>query len=207
MKLHWSTRSPYVRKVMIAARETGTDDLIEPVLSIVSLSTANPDVLQDNPLGKIPTLITDDGVALYDSLVICEYLQQIGSGVRLIPVDGAARLATLRWHALGNGMTDILVLWNNEKLRKPALQSADHLAAYRAKLMASLDYLEANIAELAARPFDLGHMAIGVALGHADFRFDDIGWRTGRDHLCTWYAELSARPSFAATLQYDPKQP
>lgn len=206
MKLHWSTRSPYVRKVMIAALETGTDKLIEPVLSIVSLSTANPDVLRDNPLGKIPTLVTDDGATLYDSLVICEYLQQIGNGARLIPGDGAERLAALHWHALGNGMTDILVLWNNEKLRKPELRSADHLAAYRTKFLASLDYLEANIQKLAARPFDLGHMAVGVALGHADFRFDDIGWRTGRDRLANWFSEVSARPSFGATVQYDPAQ-
>lgn len=205
MKLHWSTRSPYVRKVMVAAIETGTDTRIEPVLSIVSLSTANPDVLADNPLGKIPTLVTDDGTALYDSEVICEYLQHIGNGARLVPDDPGERITTLHWHALGNGITDILVLWNNEKLRRPEIQSTNHLDAYQTKFMAALDYLEANIQRLRERPFDLGHIAIGAALGHADFRFGDTRWRHGRDGLAAWFDELMQRESFRHTVQYVPE--
>lgn len=100
MKLHWSTRSPYVRKVMAAAIETGLDGAIETCLSTVSLSTVNADVERDNPLGKIPALVTDEGVALYDSLVICEYLDHHSRKGRLFPASSNSawpRCAGMRW--------------------------------------------------------------------------------------------------------------
>ncbi len=204
MKLHWSTRSPFVRKVMIAAIETGTDASIETVLSIVSLSTVNAQVLKDNPLGKIPTLITDDGQCLYDSLVICEYLDSRSRGARIIPADIDERIDAMRWHALGNGMADALVLWNNERSRKSELQSAPHLAAFHAKFQVAADYLEQTIDQLDRRPFDIAHIAVGVALGHTDFRFADLQWRAGRPRLEQWFDRISQRESFRQTVQFDP---
>ncbi|VCU68097.1 putative GST-like protein YibF [Pigmentiphaga humi] len=205
MKLHWSTRSPYVRKVMISAIETGLDGSIEPTLSIVSQTAVNPDVLRDNPLGKIPALVADDGRCLYDSLVICEYLDHHSRKARLIPQDFPERLEAMRWHALGNGLTDILILWNNERRRGPALQSEPHLAAFRAKSEAALDALEAGVDVLAQRSFDIGHIGVGVALGHADFRFGDLAWRATRPRLSRWADEIGERESFRRTVQFDPQ--
>ncbi|MDX3907013.1 MAG: glutathione S-transferase N-terminal domain-containing protein [Pigmentiphaga sp.] len=203
MKLHWSTRSPYVRKVMVTAIETGLEASIETQLSIVSLSSVNPDVLRDNPLGKIPTLVTDDGQCLYDSLVICEYLDHLGKG-GLFPPEFPERLQALRWHALGNGLTDILILWNNERQRDPALQSQAHLSAYHAKTQATLDALEASIQQLERRPFDIGHIGVAIALGHADFRFGDLAWRASRPRLSDWADRMGERASFKRTVQYIP---
>ena len=204
MKLHWSTRSPYVRKVMVAAIETGLDTLIETTLSIVSMSTVNPQVMHDNPLGKIPTLITDDGQCLYDSLVICEYLDHHSTKNLLFPQSFDERLAALRWHALGNGLIDVLIPWNNERNRKPELQSTPHLDAYRTKCEATLDALEATIAQLDQRPFDIGHVAVGSALGYTDFRYADIAWRASRPALSAWFDRVSERESFRRTVHIDP---
>ena len=204
MKLHWSSRSPYVRKVLVAAEETNTAARIETVLSIVSMQSANPEVLRDNPLGKIPTLITDDGQALYDSLVICESLDHIGNGTRLFPPAFDERLQALRWHALGSGLTDLLIVWFNERGRKPELQSSAHLQAYAAKCRSALDALEASVQALAQRPFDIGHIAVGAALAHADFRFGDIAWREGRPQLAAWFDGINQRESFRKTVQVDP---
>jgi len=205
MKLHWSTRSPYVRKVMAAAIETGLDAAIQTRLSTVSLSTVNTDVERDNPLGKIPTLVTDDGMALYDSLVICEYLDHHSRKSRLFPRDFEQRLAALRWHALGNGLTDILILWNNERGRDPAHRSAPHLAAFRAKAEATLDALEASMDELERREFDIGHLGVAVGIGHADFRFADLQWRATRPRLSQWADRMAERESLRRTVQFDPR--
>ncbi|MFW7345447.1 MULTISPECIES: glutathione S-transferase family protein [unclassified Pigmentiphaga] len=205
MKLHWSTRSPYVRKVMAAAIETGLDASIETRLSIVSLSTVNADVERDNPLGKIPTLVTDEGVALYDSLVICEYLDHHSRKGRLFPQGFDQRLEALRWHALGNGLTDILILWNNERGRDPALQSPAHLSSYHAKTLATLDALEATVDELDRREFDIGHLGVAVGVGHADFRFADLRWRATRPRLSAWADRMAERESLRRTVQFDPR--
>src|SRR5688572_8469512 len=106
MKLHWSPRSPYVRKVMIVAHETGLADSIEKMRTPVAMTAPNKSLMRDNPLSKIPTLITDDGMVLFDSLLICEYLDSLHAGPKLFPADGAERWQALRWHALGNGMLD-----------------------------------------------------------------------------------------------------
>src|SRR6516165_7432240 len=96
MKLHWSPRSPFVRKVMIAAHETGLVDLWTCVRTVVAMTAPNAALLPDNPLSKIPTLVLDDGSALYDSGVICEYLDALDGKPQLFPAEGAARLIALR---------------------------------------------------------------------------------------------------------------
>ena len=123
MKLHWSPRSPYVRKVMIVAHETGLADRLELVRSVVAMSKPNPDVMRDNPLGKIPTLVTDDGTVLFDSIVICEYFDLAARRPKLFPPPGPARWQALRWHALGDGMLDTLILCRNEREQPPAQQN------------------------------------------------------------------------------------
>jgi glutathione S-transferase len=203
MKLYWSTRSPFVRKVMVFAHETGLADRIERVQTIVAPTKPNAEVMALNPLNKLPTLILDDGRALYDSRVICEYLDGLHGGPRLFPAEPSARIETLRRQALGDGMKDFLLVWLSERSRPATQQSPELIAACRAKLTTVLDALEREAPSLTAAPFSIAHIAIGCALGYADFRFNDEAWRTGRPQLAAWAETIHARPSFQATQPAD----
>jgi len=194
LKLHWSSRSPYVRKVMICVYELGLADRIERIHSVVSISKPNLDVMRDNALGKIPTLILDDGQILYDSIVICEYLDNLHSGT-LFPPHGEARWTALRRHALGNGMLDTLLLWRSE-LAKPAVrQTPEWLTTFALKIRNALDVIEADADNLARSPFGIGHIGIGAALAYLDFRFADLGWRNGHPRGAAWMEKFSQRES------------
>ena len=198
MRLHWSPRSPFVRKVMIAAHELGLAGRIETVRTVVQMSKPNADLLADNPLSKIPTLVLDDGTRLFDSLTICEYLDSLG-GNRLFPPAGPARWKALTGHALGNGFLDLLILWRNERGKPATQQTPAWLDSFAVKTRATLDRLEAMAADLGAAPVGIGHIAIGCALSYADFRFADLGWREGHPGITAWYASFAQRPSVLAT--------
>jgi glutathione S-transferase len=200
MKLHWSPRSPYVRKVVIVAHESGLADRLERVRSVVAMSKANRDVMRDNPLGKIPTLVTDDGRTLFDSAVICEYLDTLHAGAKLFPAAGAARWEALRWHALGDGMLDTLILWRNERDQPSAQQNQDWLSTFALKIANSLDVVERETAELEHAPFGIGHVGIVCALGYLDYRFQDLRWRDEHPRSAAWFQKLSQRASVKATL-------
>jgi glutathione S-transferase len=197
MKLHWSPRSPFVRKVMIAAHETGLVDRLVCVRTVVAMTAPNAALLPDNPLSKIPTLVLDDGSALYDSAVICEYLDALHDGPKLFPTDAKARWTALRRHALGNGLLDLLILWRNERERPQPSQP--HLDAYAVKYRAALDALEKETPAIAATPFGIAHIGIGCALSYADFRFADLDWRAEHRQLAAWHESFSQRPSARAT--------
>jgi glutathione S-transferase len=203
MKLHWSPRSPFVRKVMAFAHETGLAGRIETVKTLVSSTTANRELMRVNPLGKIPTLITDDGKALFDSSVICEYLDSLHGGEKLYPQSPEKRWQALRWHALGDNMLDNLILWRGELLRAKPQQSPEILAAFETKIRASLDALDNDAAALGAAPLSIGHVAVGVALGYIDFRFPDLAWRNGHPKIAAWHESFARRPSYQATLPVD----
>jgi glutathione S-transferase len=199
MKLRWSPRSPYVRKVMMFAHETGLADRLELVRSVVAMSKPNHDVLRDNPLGRIPTLATDDGTILFDSIVICEYLDSLHAGPKLFPPSGPGRWQALRWHALGDGMLDTLIIFRNEREQPPAQQNPDWLANFGLKITTSLDAIERETGELDGSPFGIGHVALACALGYLDFRFADLGWRHGHPRAAGWYETVSQRPSVKLT--------
>jgi glutathione S-transferase len=201
MRLHWSPRSPFVRKVMIAAHETGTVGRIETVRTKVAMVAPNRALLPDNPLGKIPTLVLPDGSTLYDSVVICEYLDTLHAGPKLFPPSGPARFAALTRHALGNGMLDALILWRNERERAAPMQVL--LDAFALKTQASLAALEDLAPDLTATPFGIGHIAIGCALSYLDFRFAALAWREAHPQLAAWHESFSARPSVQATQVVD----
>lgn len=203
MKLYWSTRSPFARKVMIFAHEAGLADRIECVRVLVAMSRVNRDVMRENPLGKIPTLVRDDGDILYDSSVICEYLDSLHAGPRLFPAPGNARWQALRRHALGDNLLDNLVLWRSERLRPPAQQSPETLDALAAKTRSALDFLEGDVQAFAAAPVDIGQVATGCALGYIDFRFPELAWREGRPQLAAWYGSFVKRPSMRETMPVD----
>jgi glutathione S-transferase len=203
MKLHWSPRSPFVRKVMIFAHEVGLAGRIEPIRTVVAMSQANRDLLKVNPVGKIPTLITDEGEALFDSTVICEYLDSLHNGARYFPQAPRERWRALRWHALGDNMLDNLIVWRNESLRPGTQQSPEMLAAFEAKIRSSLAFLDAEAAALGKAPIGIGHVGIATALGYLDFRFAGLAWRDGHPGLAAWYETFSQRPSIRNTLPVD----
>lgn len=208
MKLHWSPRSPFVRKVMIALHETGLVDRVELVRTNVALAAPTPGVLlPDNPLGKIPTLVLDDGTTLFDSRVICEYLDTLHSGPRLFPADPKQRIAALRLTALADGVTDILLMWRNERLRPDGTQSVPIMSSYEIKIRNSFAQLERDILQIAATPFAIGHIALVCALGQMDFRFGDTRWREVHPRLVAWYDATRNRPSVQATEVRDDAPP
>ncbi|RHW19244.1 glutathione S-transferase family protein [Sphingomonas gilva] len=199
LTLHWSPRSPFVRKVMVAAHERGVADRLTLVRSVAITTDPNPALMAANPLNKIPTLERDDGPPLTDSRVICEFLDTIGDAPPLIP-EGEARWPALRRQAMADGLTDLLVLWRGERGRPQP--SRPHLDAYRVKAIATLDRLELEAVEFPARP-DIGDIAVGCALAYADFRFADLAWRGGRPRLASWQAGFDARPAAQATAIVD----
>jgi glutathione S-transferase len=201
MKLLWSSRSPFARKVMVAAHEVGVADRIAIERVVVSANKPNTDVMAVNPLNKIPTLVLQDGRTLYDSRVICEYLDSL-HGPKLHPSDQAMRWAVLRRQALGDGLLEVLILRLVEQARPKETQSESHLAAYRLKTAATLDRIEAERIGPAGSA-DIGDVAIGCALGYLDFRFAADNWRAGRPKLAAWYADFARRPSMRATEHID----
>lgn len=202
MKLHWSPRSPYVRKVMIVAHETGTVSRLQCVRSVVAMDRPNPDVMRDNPLGKIPTLVTPHG-SLFGSLVICEYLDGLHEGTPLFPRERQARFEALRWHALGDGMLDVAVLWRNEGMQPAAQRNQQWLASFELKMRSALDTVERESPQLARAPLSIGHVAIGCALGYLDYRFEDVAFRQGRPGLSAWLEQFEQRPSAKQTHPAD----
>jgi len=203
MKLHWSPRSPFVRKVMIAAHELGLADRLDCVRTVVATTRPHAPLMEENPLSKIPTLVLDDGTVLYDSPVICEYLDQLHDGPKLIPAAQPARMTALRRQALGDGFLDFLLLWRNERERPTEHQSQVHLSTYAEKRKAILLGLDKEAGELAATPFSIGHIAIGCALSYLDFRFAAEDWRGGHPRIAAWHATFAARPSVRATDPVD----
>ena len=204
MKLYWSSRSPYVRKVMVVAHEAGLAGRIEKIPVVVSgMSPPNPTVMRENPLNKIPTLITDEGVTLFESVMICEYLDSLHRGPKLFPVEPKLRWPALRWHALGNATLDAEMAWRAELRRPKEQQAAVALQAYDLKLNAALSLLDGEAGALDAAPFSIGHVSIACALAYLDFRFADFDWRAGQPRLQAWFDELSTRPCMQATVFVD----
>jgi len=203
MQLHWSPRSPYVRKVMIAAHEMGLADRLECVRTVVGGTAPHLALMRDNPLGKIPTLVLPDGTAIYDSPVIIEYLDTLHDGPKLYPAAWPERVTALRRHALGQGMLDIALAWLGERFRPAERQSEPHMALWRTKLRACVDALEQEAEALAASGFTVGHLAVGVALAYLDFRFADLAWREGHPRLAAWHATFDARASVRANPPVD----
>jgi glutathione S-transferase len=198
MRLYFNPASPYVRKVRVTAHELGLDGRIE--LIGITLTPVNPHdgLRSNNPLGKIPALITDEGATLYDSPVICEYLEALAGGHRIFPAAGALRWTALRRQALADGIMDAAVLTRYEQAVRPQeLRWQDWVDGQLLKIRTALDALERENLEGA---FDIGAISIACALGYLDLRFASEGWRTTRPRLAAWLAAIGARPSLAATV-------
>lgn len=200
MRLHTNPASPFGRKVKVLAHEAGLFGRLELVDQAVTPVGANDAVQAANPLGKIPCLVTDDGLALYDSRVICEYLDGLGhDGPRLFPAEGQARWRALTLQALGDGIMDAAVGTRYETFLRPQeYRWPDWVRGQQAKVTRGLDRLEAEADGLGERP-DIGPITAGCALGYLDFRFAHDPWREGRPRLAAWFERFDARPSMQAT--------
>lgn len=199
MQLHYNLGSPYARKVRVVAIETGLDGRIEPVTRMMTPVKPDADLNRDNPLGKIPCLVTDEGVALYDSRVISEFLDSLHDGPKMFPAAGSARWTALRRQATGDGILDAGVGTRYETFVRPEARRWDEwIANQKLKISRALDALEQEAGDL-GDTMDIGTISIGCALGYLDFRYADDAWQDARPQLAAWWARFAARPSMAQT--------
>ena len=195
MKLFYSPTSPYVRKVLACAIATGLEPQITRLPTNPHESSA--ELLAVNPLSKVPCLVTDDGLALYDSPVICEYLDEVSDGFPLVPAKGAARWHALKLQAMGDGIMDAAVARRGEQ-GKPQEAARDAAMARQAAAVARmLDVLEADVP---AEHLDIGTITIACALGYLDLRFAHEPWRDRHPRLAAWCAAISRQPCLARTV-------
>ena len=200
MKLHSSPTSPYVRKVRVLLLETGLHDQVDQVAQAASPIEPNPVVNADNPLGKVPALHTDDGMSLYDSPVICEYLDSLHDGAKMFPGSGRARWLALRRQALGDGLLDAALLGRYEAAsRPPEMLWPEWMAGQMLKIERSLDAMQAEAGDL-AEIVDIGAITLACALGYLDFRYGENDWRASRPALAAWYDGFAQRPAMRETM-------
>jgi glutathione S-transferase len=198
VKLSYSPTSPYVRKVSVVAIETGTEGKYEKVATSVAPTQFNADHAKTNPLVKVPAMLLDNGEALYDSPVICEYLDSLHGGPKMFPAPGPARWTALRRQALGDGILDAALLTRYESIRPDQYKWADWSEGQLKKVRTGLAALEAEAGTLGTT-VDIGTITIGCALGYLDFRFADMNWPKSHPKLATWFEGFNARPSMTAT--------
>jgi glutathione S-transferase len=198
MKLYYSALSPFVRKVRVAAMELGLDKKIELVTVATTPVAMSADLVKVNPLGRLPTLVTDDGDLLIESSLIVEYLDSL-SGGKIIPASGADRWRVKRTEALADGLMDSAILVRYETFLRPAERRwPEWIAGQQQKVNQSLDALEGQ-AWVFDDKVDAGKIAVGCALGYLDLRFPDLGWRKRCETLGRWYDAFAKRPSMEAT--------
>ena len=200
MKLRYSPTSPYVRKVTVTAAETGLANRIERILT---MPASAPDLPADNPLGKVPTLILDNGERLLDSPVIVEYLDSLHKGAKVVPPSGDARWKALRLQALADGILDAAVLRLMEMRRPANEQSKAWIDKQKTVIGRALDWLEKAAGGLDDSA-TIGNITVAIAGDYLDFRFTGEDWRTGRPRLAAWQKRFAARPSMKETYPKDP---
>ena len=198
MKLFYSPLSPYVRKVMVVAHELGLTEKIEIEAQGGTPTDPNPAIVAANPVGKIPVLMTDDAGALFDSRVICRYLNALAGGS--LYGTGSGEWPIIGREALAEGMIDAALLAAYEaRLRPPEIHYAPWVDGQRAKVMQGCVAFEARLGEMSGA-LSIDQIALGCALGYADFRHADLGWRDQCPGLAKWYEGFVERPSMQATL-------
>jgi glutathione S-transferase len=198
MKLLYSPASPYARCCLVHAHEVGLADQIELVNTAASPVVMNPELAKANPLAKVPTLMLDDGSALYDSRVICAWLDAHAKGPTMIP-PGPARWAVERTVALANGILDAGILVRYELALRPADKHwPEWIANQSKKALQGLDVLNAECGSWSAT-IDLGQIATACALGWLEFRKPVGEMRATRAKLFGWYDQFCKRPSMQAT--------
>ena len=194
MKLLHAPTSPFARKVRACAIVLGIQDRIE--LVDVAPGNSPPELLAANPLSKVPCLIADDGVAIFDSPVICEYLDSLNGTPKLFPTEFKSRFAALKLQALADGIMDATVARRGETMRPKEEAREAAMARYKAAATRSLDMLDGM--EL-PQEINIGTIAVACALGYLTLRFSDEPWREGRPNLTKWFATFGLNPCIAST--------
>jgi len=198
MKLYYSATSPFVRKCLVSAHELGLRERIELLPATPHPVNRDRALVASNPLGKVPTLVTDDGAVLYDSRVICEYLNTMGDR-HLMPEKAAEKWGVSRDAALADGIMEAAVLVRYETFARP-----EHLR-WKDWIDGQMDKVSCGLAEIEGRAgtfdkrIDLGTIAIGCALGYLDFRFAALGWKNSYPKIAAWFGRFDARESMQAT--------
>jgi glutathione S-transferase len=198
MKLYWSNASPYARKVRMVIAEKALGRLVAEIT--VDVYADPSELLAVNPLGKIPALVMDDGLGLFDSPAICAFLDAHpqGQGPRLQPQSGLERWMVTRAEALGDGMTDLAFALRQDQLKPEGEKSPTIVARWRGQLLRALDAVPATLGTLPEGP-TLGHLSLASTLGYLDFRHGDMSWRNGRSELAAWFEQICTRPSISVT--------
>ena len=197
MKLLYQTHSPYARKALVFAHEAGLARQVEVVHHETSPTRRNEDVFAQNPLGKVPVLIRPGLPPIFDSDVICAYLDTVHAGRKLIAPEGEARWHALRLQAVAQGLADAGIAIRWETVRRPeALRYPPLRDGYVQKLVASYDWLEGELDVGTA--VHVGHVALATCLDWLEFR-ELPGFRDGRPRLAAWFDEFKQRPSMRAT--------
>ena len=198
MKLYYSPPSPFVRKVRVVAHELGLKDRIELVTANAHPVDRDRALVAVNPLGKVPTLVTDDGAILFDSRVVCEYLNTLAGG-EIIPSDPDARWNALVVQALGDGIMDAAVLTRYETFARPEpLRWTEWIAGQLDKVACGLADLEGRAGDFGER-VDVGTIACACALGYLDLRFSTLEWRDRHPNAAAWFAWFGGRESMMFT--------
>lgn len=196
MKLYYQTHSPFARKVLVFIHEVGLIDRIEVIDHETSPLVKNSDVFSENPLGKVPVLIRRDLSALFDSDVICAYLDTLHAGEKLIPVEGEVRWEALRLQALAQGLAETGIALRWETVRRPEHLRYELLqTGYAVKLHESYRWLEDEIDD--AGPIHIGHIALATTLSWLKFRDLPVPVPTSR--LTEWFSRFEERRSMRLT--------
>jgi glutathione S-transferase len=198
VKLFYSPNSPYARKCLVLAHELGLRERIETLAANASPTKMDPNIAAKNPLGKVPTLILDDGTAIYDSPVIAEYLNSLAGG-DMLPREGPAHWSVLIDQALADGMLDAAILARFETALRPEnLRWSDWTSGQVEKVVGGLDELERRCARFGDQ-VDLGTISFACALGYIDLRFGHLEWRKSRPGAAAWFEKFGSRPSMVKT--------
>lgn len=203
MKLFYSPASPFVRKVMVSAHLRGLEDKIELLPSAAWPVKRDSNIVRHNPSGKVPTMLLKDGSAIYDSRVICEYLDNFGKAPKLFPRKGAERWAALTLAALADEALDAALLARYEAIARPEdKQWKDWSKGQLDKISSSLDEMEKHWIKHIRESLDIGTVTAGCFLGYLDFRFADLHWRDSHRKLSAWFRTFSKLPAMAKTVPH-----
>lgn len=206
MKLYYSNTSPYSRKVRLVVIAKGLDSQVEEI--VVNPFEENPELNAVNPLGKIPVLQLEDGETLFDSPVICRYLNGLSEQNPLIPQDDREHWLAMRWEALADGMTDAVYNLVMERRRPASEQSSAWIGRWAAEIQRVLQYMEQRVSELHG-DLSLTQLSVAASIGYLDFRIPELLY----DNQCpqvaeypglqNWYEKIASRPFMVATRPVD----